>query len=224
MRTDASRIGLADRLRRETRALHATAERAGVMRDILGGRFDRGAYCALLRNLYEVYAALEPALDRHADHPCIAPVYQPALFRTGALAADLLALGGPRWIDDADVAPSGREYGRRIGEVAQTRPELLVAHAYTRYLGDLNGGRILGRIVADTLALEPGSGTRFYAFPAVADLAETAARYRAALDALPVDAAAADAIVAEANHAFGLHVRLFEELAAARATPRQSGS
>jgi heme oxygenase len=209
--------GLAARLRAQTREIHALAEHAGVMRDLLRGRFGREAYCALLRNLYEIYGALEPALTRHAADPCIAPVYFPALFRREALCADLDALAGPRWSVEIEVAPAAGAYRRRIGELAQVRPALLVAHAYARYLGDLHGGRILRRIVADTLALGPGPGVEFYAFGAVGDLDGAVRGYRAGLDALPVDATTADDIVREAQRAFELHIRLFDELTGASA-------
>jgi heme oxygenase len=215
--TDPSGARLAARLRTQTREVHALAERTGVMRDILGGRFGRALYCALLRNLYEIYGALEPALTRHAADPCIAPVCFPALFRCAALAADLDALSGPGWAEGLAVVPAARDYRRRIGELAQVRPALLVAHAYARYLGDLHGGRILRRIVAETLALGPGPGLEFYAFGAVGDLDAAVRGYRAGLDALPVDATTADDIVREAQRAFQLHIRLFDELAGASA-------
>jgi heme oxygenase len=215
--TDPSGARLAERLRTQTTEVHAIAERTGVMRDILGGRFGRPLYCALLRNLYEIYNALEPALTRHAADPCIAPVFFPALFRREALCADLDALAGPRWSAEIDVSPAAGEYRRRIGELAQVRPALLVAHAYARYLGDLHGGRILRRIVADTLALGPGPGLEFYAFGAVGDLDAAVRGYRAGLDALPVDATTAHDIVREAQRAFELHIRLFDELTGASA-------
>jgi heme oxygenase len=216
---------LAERLRTQTREAHALAERTGVMRDLLGGRFGRALYCALLRNLYEIYGALEAALTRHAADPCIAPVCFPALFRCAALSADLDALAGPGWAGGLDVAPAARDYRRRIDELAQVRPALLVAHAYARYLGDLHGGRILRRVVADTLALGPGPGLAFYAYGATGDLDAAARGYRAGLDALPVDATTADDIVREAQRAFELHIRLFEELArpGTHATPPEAG-
>jgi heme oxygenase (biliverdin-producing, ferredoxin) len=215
MNTAQSHTGLADRLRRETRAAHAQAERAGIMRNILNGQVALFSYCTLLRNLYEIYAALEPALKRHATHACIAPVYLPALARSGALSADLRALYGARWVEGLEVMPAGHQYRQRVAEIAETRPALLVAHAYTRYLGDLNGGQILRRIVAHTLGLGAGAGTEFYAFPAVENPGATAQGYRDALDRIPVDEALADGIVLEAQHAFALHIRLFEELASA---------
>lgn len=39
------------------------------------------------------------------------------------------------------VPEATRKYAERIHEVGQNEPELLVAHAYTRYMGDLSGAR-----------------------------------------------------------------------------------
>ena len=60
---------LAERLRTETRELHSTAERSALMNALMCGRMERQAYCALLGNLHAIYAALEPALARHARRP-----------------------------------------------------------------------------------------------------------------------------------------------------------
>jgi hypothetical protein len=49
------------------------------------------------------------------------------------------------------------------------------------------------------------------------DLDAAVRGYRAGLDALPVDATTADDIVREAQRAFQLHIRLFDELAGASA-------
>ena len=51
---------------------------------------------------------------------------------------------------------------KTVGEEA---PELLVAHAYTRYLGDLSGGQQLARVARKAYNLEKGgAGTAFYEF------------------------------------------------------------
>jgi heme oxygenase len=205
--------GFADRLRTATAALHAAAERAGIMRALLGGRLGQGAYCGLLRNLYEIYAALETALDRHAAHPRLVPLMLPGLARRMALAADLRALHGERWPVEIGTAAATARYVERLRELEASRPGLLVAHAYVRYLGDLSGGQILRRIVAESLRLERGNGTAFYDFGDEAGaLAE---RFRAGLDAIgPAEPEAGD-ILAEAERAFALHITLFDELAAA---------
>ena len=82
--------GLAQQLRTATRDAHRASERAGIMPDLLHGRLGRAVYCSLLRNLFEIYQALEAALVLRAALPCVAPVVFPKLFRTAALAADLL--------------------------------------------------------------------------------------------------------------------------------------
>ena len=69
----ATRLGLRARLKLETRELHAQAERSGIMNALLHGRIERNAYCALLRNLREIYAGLEMALEIHFNHPLLAP-------------------------------------------------------------------------------------------------------------------------------------------------------
>jgi oxygen-independent coproporphyrinogen III oxidase len=95
---------------------------------------------------------------------------------------------------------------------------LLIAHAYTRYLGDLSGGQRLKTIIREALALPPGSGTLFYEFAAIATPEAQRAfkeRYRQTLDQLPLDAATIDRIVAEANHAFALNRAMLHSLTAA---------
>lgn len=203
---------LASRLRRETRAAHAAAERSGIMRSILRGRASRAAYCGLLRALHEIYDALEPALVRHDGSPAVAGVRFPDLRRGAALAADLGALHGAGWRRELAPCPAASAYAARLRRLADECPERLVAHAYVRYMGDLSGGQILRGLVAPTLGAPAGAGLSFYDFGGPDAVAALKARFRGELSALPAGGAAADAIVDEARLAFALHVRLFEEL------------
>ena len=206
-------MGLAERLKAETRELHAVAERAGLMPALLRGQLDRRSYSALLRNLHAIYAALEPALERHAASAVVGPVVFPALFRQTALADDLNALHGAAWADALPVHPATESYVQRLRELDATLPELLVAHAYVRSLGDLSGGQMLRGIVARGLHLDDATGIRFYDFGSVADVALHLRAFRAALNALPADAECLDAIVAEARSAFERHAQIFIQLA-----------
>ncbi|MBL8344697.1 MAG: biliverdin-producing heme oxygenase [Rubrivivax sp.] len=209
-------MALSERLRNETRDLHARAERSGAMHRLLRGGLDRAHYCALLRSLHAIYEGLEAALAQHAPHPLVAPVCLPGLARTELLAADLRLLHGESWRQDLALPAAARRYARRLRLLARWQPPLLAAHAYVRYLGDLHGGQVLKTLVARTFALEAGAGTSFYGFGD-----------RAATQALIVDfrrglgeighrqPAIVDAIVREARHAFEAHCRLFEEIAPA---------
>jgi heme oxygenase len=203
--------GLAARLREETKPLHVEVERAGIMPALLRGALDRGAYCRLLRNLFEIYDALELALRRCAARPEVAPIVLPALFRADALAADLRTVHGSDWPSLA-VAAAASDYAARLREIEVQAPARLAAHAYVRYLGDVSGGQIVGRIVGASLRLAGDHGQRFYAFGDRSTIRQLAARFRRGLDSTATSAHA-DEIVAEAKLAFRLHKRLFEELA-----------
>lgn len=202
---------LAERLKAETRSLHTAAERSPLMAALLRGQLARADYLALLRNLQAIYAALEPALDRHAGEQLLAPIWLPGLRRLPALESDLAALNGPDWAD-APLQPAALRYAQRL-QVASTAQ--LLAHAYVRYLGDLSGGQILKRIVGQNFAAEGGSFTSFYEFGDAATTSALTQAMRAGLVQLTPEPAQADVIVAEALLAFEWHRELFDELAAA---------
>lgn len=205
--------GLAQRLRRETRDLHVQAERAGVMRALLRGEISRENYIRLLISLYRIYGVLESGLVKNATRPLIDPIYFPALFRHASLERDLAILG-QNANTPAHEAQVASEYILRLEEIARSEPDLLGAHAYVRYLGDLSGGQALRKIVVRFLPEGEKRATHFYDFGSPAEVSESAEAFRRGLNSLPCDQNQADRIVAEALYAFELHTRLFEELAA----------
>ena len=94
-------------------------------------------------------------------------------------------------------------------------PHLLVAHHYTRYLGDLSGGRILARAVRQGFpdrSLADG-GLDFYAFAGIPAPVRWKRAYRERLDALELDREADDAMLAEVREAFRLNHALLDEVA-----------
>ena len=206
--------GLAAELRAGTREAHRVAERSGIMHAILvDGAVSRPAYARLLRSLHAIYAALEGELARHRAHPALAPLPVAGLARTGRLAADLAVHHGADWAHALAPAPAAADYARRLHDLGARAPALLAAHAYVRYLGDLSGGQLLPARIAAAAGVPAADGFAFYAFPEIADAAAFKRDFRRALDALPLDADVAAAVVAEARDAFARHARLFEEVA-----------
>ena len=206
-------IPLAARLREATRELHTEVERAGVMRSLLRGELDRAGYCALLRNLHALYEPLEQGLARHAGHPALAALVDPALFRSDGLAQDLSSLHGPHWADEIAVVPAASDYAAHLRDLDAAAPLHLAAHAYVRYLGDLSGGQVLASRVSRQLELASGIGVAFYDFGPSATVAAHAKSMRMALDQLAQDEDEAAALVDEACAAFVRHRQLFEALA-----------
>lgn len=206
--------GLPERLKRETRDLHAEAERSGVMHDLLRGRLGVGAYCALLRNLHAIYSALEAALDQAVAEPGLRHLQDPSLRRSASLAQDLDHLHAGRWQDDFALEPATAAYIERLRSLAIDAPRRLAAHAYVRYLGDLHGGQVLQKVVMQRFGLAGGDGTRFYEFGPPTEVERLRQDFRAGLARVPASAAHAEEIVAEARWAFGMHKTLFVELQA----------
>lgn len=202
---------LSARLRQETKQAHTRAERSGLMRDLLAGTLAPERYVALLANLHAIYSELERALSRNAAHPLIQPIHDAALDRVAPLTRDLETLAGPDWATRHPITPATSAYVDRL-RLAAADPARLVAHSYTRYLGDLSGGQILKRIVLKLLGAEGERAVSFYEFPRITDPDAFKQRYRAALDALPIDRTTSDRVVAEALEAFDLNARLFESL------------
>lgn len=212
--------GLAAQLREGTREAHRAAERVPFVRAFLRGALDRPGYRAYLRALWRVYDALEAGLERHREHPVAGPLALPRLYRAPAIARDLRRLFDEHPAD-APAVPAALAYAAHLRRLAERDPGLLVAHAYTRYLGDLSGGQILRGAAARLFGLAVDDpGLSFYVFPEVADLGACKADLRARLDALPLDPAGAAAMVAEARRAFAGNTAIFSELPLPAEPPR----
>lgn len=206
---------LAQRLREGTQHSHTAAENTAFMKCFLKGIVEREPFRKLLANLYLVYDALESELRRYQDHLIVGQIYFPELNRTANLERDLAFYYGDNWRDAIAPLPAGQVYVDRIHHVANTDPVLLIAHAYTRYMGDLSGGQALRNIVRSALKLPPDQGTALHEFeqlPTMDAKRTFKEKYRAALNALTIDDATIQRIVDEANLAFTLNRDVVHEL------------
>lgn len=187
---------------------HQQAEESAFITELLAGRVSAEGYADYLLRLRVVYATLESLLHERLGDPAVAAVHDPALERLAALEADLdhWRPVGPRHVD----SPAATAYRERLVGVADRRG-LLVAHHYTRYLGDLSGGQAIGRILDRTFGLE-GRGVAFYEFEGVPKPKPYKDAYRARLDALDLSRDEQDRVVEEVKVAFRLNQALFAEL------------
>lgn len=207
-------MGLADAFRAATDELHRVAERSGFVACLLRGRFDAAQYAVYLRGLLAVYAALEDGMSRHREEPSIAAIFDPRLFRAAAIRVDLVTLAGPDWPCRIPLVEAAASYGRHLAALADADPGLLVAHAYVRYLGDLNGGRILKRRIAASLGPLRAGATAFHEFPAETQTPAFKLAYRTAFDRSGRGSGEREALVAEARRAFLLNIALSEAVLA----------
>jgi heme oxygenase (biliverdin-producing, ferredoxin) len=203
---------LALKLREGTKKAHTMAENTGFIACFLRGTVEKKSYRKLVANLYFVYSAMEEAMHGLKDHPVMGKMYFPELDRKASLESDLLYYYGDNWRDEVKPSVATQAYVSQIKKVAQEDPEKLVAHLYTRYIGDLSGGQILKKIAVNAMGLNEGEGTGFYEFDQIEDEKAFKVMYRSALDSLPVSDEKGDAIVEEANDAFHHNMEMFQEL------------
>lgn len=203
---------LASKLRVGTKKAHTMAENVGFVKCFLKGVVEKSSYRKLVANFYFVYSAMEEEMEKHSQHPIVSKINFSQLNRKHSLEQDLSYYYGANWRDQIKLSSAGEAYVQRIRDISATQPELLIAHSYTRYLGDLSGGQILKNIAVTAMNLNDGQGTAFYEFDEISDEKAFKAKYRQALDEMPIDDATGDRIVDEANAAFGMNMKLFQEL------------
>uniref|UniRef100_A0A8C4VZK0 heme oxygenase (biliverdin-producing) n=1 Tax=Gopherus evgoodei TaxID=1825980 RepID=A0A8C4VZK0_9SAUR len=211
---NVSPTDLSEMLKEGTKESHDRAENTQFVKDFLKGRIKKELFKLATVALYYTYSALEEEMDCNKDHPAFAPLYFPLeLHRKEALAKDMEYFYGENWKEKIQCSEATRCYVDRIHYIGQYEPELLVAHAYTRYMGDLSGGQILKKVAQRALKLpSTGEGIQFYVFDNISNAQQFKQFYRARINALDLDKKAKERIVEEANKAFEFNMQVFDEL------------
>lgn len=209
-------------LRERTRLLHAEAERSGFVREILRGRACQDGYALLLRNLLPAYRQMELGLERHRLTPGVRAIAQPSVYRTRALEADLENLRGRAWSRSLPLLPAGDRYARRVVAATKGEGSRLIAHAYVRYLADLNGGQVVKRLLTRSLSLGPRT-LSFHDFPEIADLQSFKISYRQSFDRAALEIVDVEGVVDEAAVAFRLNIEVSKAILEAVSRCREDG-
>jgi heme oxygenase len=210
-------VSLTEALRDRARPRAEAQDADEFMTALVTGRGCRDDYVALVAQHYFVYRAIEAATERMAADPVAARFISPRLTRLPAIEADLDFLVGPDWRDVVRPLASTTAYVERIEQVASVWVGGFVAHHYTRYLGDLSGGRLLRSLLQRQFGFDT-NGVGLYLFAEIAEPRRFCSTYREALDQVPWDDDERARVVAEVEHAYRLTTDVFAELARGRAT------
>ena len=204
-------LTLSAAMRVGSQAEHQEAEDSSFMSELLGGRVNEQGYADYLLRLRTVYDAMEETVRAHLDQPAVAAVHDTALERLDAIDADLdhWCPDGTRTVD----SPAAQAYRERL-VAAGDWSGLLVAHHYTRYLGDLSGGQAIARLVARHYGATPEQ-LSFYRFDIAEDGVVRYKRgYREAMNDLALAPEQVDLLIAEVRTSFRMNSAIFEALAA----------
>ncbi|OUE24544.1 heme oxygenase (biliverdin-producing) [Clavibacter michiganensis] len=210
-------VSLTEALRDRARPRAEAQDADEFMTALVTGRGCRDDYVALVAQHYFVYRAIEAATGRMAANPVAARFISPRLTRLPAIEADLDFLVGPDWRDVVRPLASTAAYVERIEQVASVWVGGFIAHHYTRYLGDLSGGRLLRSLLQRQFGFDT-NGVGLYLFAEIAEPRRFCSTYREALDQVPWDDDERARVVAEVENAYRLTTDVFAELARGRAT------
>uniref|UniRef100_A0A3Q3W6N9 heme oxygenase (biliverdin-producing) n=1 Tax=Mola mola TaxID=94237 RepID=A0A3Q3W6N9_MOLML len=200
---------LSEQIKATTKDIHVRAENTQLMQRYQKGQITLPQYKILLCSLYEIYKTLEEQLDKNSSHPAVAPIYFPQeLSRMESLQSDLEHFFGSDWRKRVIVSAATHRYAERLRQVGRESPELLVAHAYTRYLGDLSGGQVLGKITQKSLGLSSKEGLSFFSFPGVSSPNRFKQLYRSRLDSIELTEEQRVVLLQEAVDAFEFNIQV----------------
>jgi len=222
-------LPIATLLREGTAVAHEQVENSQGAVWLTRGQLDREEYIRFLMMLWLIYSTLEAGLDRHAADAALAPVYNPHLLsRSPAIDSDIKHLletddwkSTSVFLDLRNSSPSPlTAYIDRLQHLSETSPSLLLAHAYVRYLGDLSGGQVIKRSIANAYNLrdDDGGGTEFYDFgkngAGMGDLRKIKLWFRDRMnEGVPLDnVVLKESLIKEANIAFSLNGGIFQYL------------
>lgn len=190
---------------------HEKAEYAEFMQGILSGSLNVQAYADMVAQHYFPYVILEEVAHQMKDDPIGGAFVFDELSRVGALEADLEHLIGPDWRDKIAPNEATKEYCNRLREMAQW-PGGWVAHAYTRYLGDMSGGQVIKAAVERAHGFKDGEGVQFYIFKDIEDYKAFKIDYRDRLDSAAWDDEERERVIDEAVYAYQVNTRVLAEL------------
>lgn len=205
------KVGLAFQLDNGTRKSHSFAENTAFVTGFFKGLSNRDSYCKLQTSLYFVYEAMEDAFQT-TDEAMVKEMDSAELRRLDSLREDMEYFYGPDWEDEIEPTRAAKKYVDRVAEVAREKPRLLIAHQYTRYLGDLFGGQMMSSMARKSLNLSDGKGTSFYEFDEIDSVAEFITAWYGKLNELKLSEREKEEIVDEANYVFELNIGILEEL------------
>ena len=128
-------------IRKASSALHSASEHTGYIKRILDKKATKEGYAEYIYNLAAMYKAIEDGLDKNSNNQIVKDFVTKELYRSSLIEKDIKYLLGEN-INSLNLLSSTVSSIARIKEISSSKPELVVAYAYTRFLADLFDGRL----------------------------------------------------------------------------------
>lgn len=199
-------------MRTSNKNLHTVAETTGFNARLVAGNATRESYAEFLFNTKAGYDAIERNLDKYSDVEGLKPFVTKDLYRSELIEKDLRVLLGDKY-DEMSLLPSAKAYAARIDELGEKNPMLIVAHAYTRFLADLFGGRTIHQIVRDNYKIE-AEALNYFSFPEITDPQARAMEYIGNLSRMELSEDVQELFLNEIANAYLYNIGISTELEA----------
>ena len=157
-----------------------------------------------------MYKAIEDALDKNSDNPIVKDFITKELYRYELIEKDIKHLLGSK-VSDMNLLASTVACVARINELSDTKPELIIAYAYTRFLADLFGGRLFYDLLSNEYKIAD-EGLNYYNFKELGDMREYTMNYAAKLDSINLDDNLKQEFINEVNNAYIYNLAISNEL------------
>lgn len=197
-------------IREKTSLLHSAAENTVYIKKLVDGTASVDGYAEYIYNLEKMYKAIENALDKNENNDVVKPFVTKELYRSELMRKDLNFLLGDK-LNSMKLLASTEACVAKIEELSETKPELVVAYAYTRFLADLFGGRTFLSLLSTSYKIS-NEGLNYYQFPEINDLRGYVMKYHNMLadinlsDEMKVD------FINEVNNAYIYNLAISNEL------------
>jgi heme oxygenase len=198
-------------LRNSSRPAHQDAENSGFIVKLMRGQLNLDAYKNYLINMAWLYTALEKQASSGAPLTTTETIWDSRLERVESITQDLANLGVSDWKLTTKPTRAMQSYIEHLESLDGRSDLRLVAHHYTRYLGDLSGGQAIAALVARHYQVLPEQ-LNFYNFTKIDDLVRYKEQYRSALDGIKVQGPELETLVEEVKLAFEFNQKVFEDL------------
>ena len=197
-------------IRNASHTLHSASEHTGYIKRILAKNATKEGYGEYLYNLSAMYKAIEDALDKNSTHPVVKDIITKELYRHELIEKDIKYLLGDK-VSSMNLLASTIASIARINELANTKPELIVAYAYTRFLADLFGGRMFYELFSKEYKIE-NEGLNYYSFEGIDDMRGYAMRYGSKLSSMSLADNLKTEFINEVNNAYIYNLAISNEL------------
>lgn len=197
-------------LKSRTKNMHKAAESTGFIKRLQSGQADKKSYAEYILNLLPVYEAIESSLDSLIGNERIAPLVTKELYKSELIKKDIEFILGDE-AKNIELLESTKAYVKRIEEMKVNNPIGVVAHAYTRFLADLFGGRTFAEMMKNDYKIED-AGLNYYNMDGIGEIMPYVMGYHTKLAKLSLTEDEIENFITEVGNSYVYNTGISTEL------------